>query len=377
MELVDYFEMCPKVRDFFADGVGLQRAHLLKLSPMAYEITKRESLQRAQKSANGLYALEHASVFRDEALKSVDASCCVLRTEVPPSVGKFVCSALIKSRLRDTERAILALDNVAIAGGRAVKIVSSITNAELMRDRADIDLFLYGLSVQAAHAHVLSIYRIVAEGQSSVQVYVTSSALTIKTKRRGAIPVVWQIILRLYETPAQLLHGFDLSACKCLITGDGRACATASFLHAYMNKTLVVDPARNSTSYMARVFKYALKKGFSIVVPGLDRALVQDWVYSTPFHTQRNLASLMRMEREFRKAKMYSTAARCISSVLWDSQVDRSDYGHVRRLVAYSGPMDATLKLEWRVVDPGAQTLNGSFHSLSSKDFYACMRASI
>eukprot|EP00953_Heterococcus_sp_UTEX-ZZ885_P008861 5265-Heterococcus_DN1.PRE.13 len=375
LELVDYFELCDKVRDFFADGVGLQRAHLLQLSPIAYEITTRESIQRAQKSEHGIYALEHGYVYLDTALQTVSSSCCVLRHEVPPSVGRFADSAVIKSRLRDKERAILALNNVAIAGGRAVKVVSDLSMAKLLLDRADVDLFLYGLTVQAAHAHVLAIYNTVAAGQQSVQVYLTDSAITIKTKQCGAAPIVWQIVLRLYETPAQLLHGFDLSACKCLITGDCKAWATASFLHAYVNKTLIVDPARNSTSYMARVFKYALKKGFSIVVPGFDSALVQDWVYSKPCHTLRNLASLVRMEREYKTRRMYMSDAKNISSVLWHSHVDRSDYDNVsRRFVAYDGPMDATLQLTWRTVDPGSQTVNGSFHCLSSKDFSACMR---
>ena len=208
-ELVDFFCMHERTKEYFENGVGLQRANLQLISPMAHAITKVESEQRRTNSTKGLYELHHAHTYRDPALHTVEYDSRILAQEVPPSCGQFPAAHEISSRLRPKEKEVLALGNIVIAGGRAVKIVSDLCQSDLDQDRSDVDLFLYGMDVPAAHAHVQLIYAVLAD--EPVKVYVTSSAITIK---RG--PVMWQIILRLYESPAQILHGFDLSACKCL-----------------------------------------------------------------------------------------------------------------------------------------------------------------
>jgi hypothetical protein len=363
-ELADYLCMDQQTREYFENGVGLQRAHLQQISPMAHAITRLESEQRRSNSTLGIYELEYAHDYKDSNMHAVENESRLLAEEVPPSYGQFSAAHDTIGRLRPKEREILSLGGIVIAGGRAVKIVSDLPQSALDQDRSDVDLFLHGMDLETANAHVQLIYAVLADVH--VKVYVTSSAVTIK---RGS--VTWQIVLRLYESTAQILHGFDISACKCLINEEGKAWGTASFFHAYVNKTLIVDPARNSTSYAVRVIKYCLKKGFSIVVPGLEKPHVSSLVYTEPLHTLTNLASLLRIEHEY-KVRLQDRRsdwckAKVLSAVLWKSRFDRTDYG--QRTPPYSD-FFMNVHLEWRITDPGAQTLNGSFRSLSGSNFY-------
>lgn len=78
----------------------------------------------------------------------------------------------------------------------------------------------------------------------------------------------YQIVLRLYRSKSEILHGFDLGSSA--VGFDGlNVYFTSLSKFCYQNMTNIVDPTRRSTTYETRLCKYH-DRGFNIVVPGLD-----------------------------------------------------------------------------------------------------------
>lgn len=77
-----------------------------------------------------------------------------------------------------------------------------------------------------------------------------------------------QLILRLYKTISEILHGFDLG---CSAIGfDGKQLyftSLSKFSYEYMCN--IVDTTRRSTTYEKRLMKY-FDRGFDIILPHLD-----------------------------------------------------------------------------------------------------------
>ena len=78
-----------------------------------------------------------------------------------------------------------------------------------------------------------------------------------------------QIVLRLYNSPGEILAGFDVDAPCCAYDGD-RVWANPRAIVSMMRQSNTVDMTRRSPSYEVRLAKYALR-GFEVYVPGLKR----------------------------------------------------------------------------------------------------------
>ena len=77
-----------------------------------------------------------------------------------------------------------------------------------------------------------------------------------------------QIVLRLYNTLSEILHGFDLGSSA--VGFDGKdVYFTSLSKFCYENMVNIYDGTRRSTSYEYRLQKY-LNNGFKIVLPNLD-----------------------------------------------------------------------------------------------------------
>ena len=78
-----------------------------------------------------------------------------------------------------------------------------------------------------------------------------------------------QIVLRLNESPEQIIEEFDIDACSVFydgkdVYGNDRSCRALS------TRVNMVDLSYRSWSYEKRLIKYA-KRGLAIGVPGLRR----------------------------------------------------------------------------------------------------------
>lgn len=87
-----------------------------------------------------------------------------------------------------------------------------------------------------------------------------------------SIPVEIQVILRIYNSPSEVLHGFDVDCC-CLGYRNGEIWVTPRAVSALQCGYNTVDFDRLSPSYEYRLAKYAAR-GMAIRVPEFRRASV-------------------------------------------------------------------------------------------------------
>ena len=162
--------------------------------------------------------------------------------------------------------ALMALrPQLVVAGGMVQAILKGNPQAA-----HDIDLFLVGISEAEADAAIGAVVRtLAAEWLDAVEVFRTETCVTIRRRGRDAplTPHV-QVILRLYDTISEVLHGFDLGSCAVAYTGDQVWFTSLSKL-AFECGVNVVDMSRRRASYEHRLLKY-FDRGFAVVMPNLD-----------------------------------------------------------------------------------------------------------
>ena len=91
------------------------------------------------------------------------------------------------------------------------------------------------------------------------------------------IPI--QIIFRIYNSPSEVLHGFDVDSC-CLGYKQGKIWYTGRAANALRAGFNTIDFDRMSPSYEYRLVKYAIR-GMSIYVPDMNRRRIDQIVLST------------------------------------------------------------------------------------------------
>lgn len=117
----------------------------------------------------------------------------------------------------------------------------------------DIDLFLYGLSVEDAFAKVRHIAEVLNANGEVNRILRTHNAITFF---RGWPLRHVQIILRMYDSPADALASFDIDCCACGF--DGSDVLVLRRARLAINRALnVVDPSRESPTYDTRLWKCA------------------------------------------------------------------------------------------------------------------------
>ena len=82
-------------------------------------------------------------------------------------------------------------------------------------------------------------------------------------------PLIVQFVARSYMSRADIVVGFDLDACA--VCYDGKELlALPRAVEAILREANLVDVDRQSETFEQRLIKYAMKKGFDIIVPSVD-----------------------------------------------------------------------------------------------------------
>jgi hypothetical protein len=103
---------------------------------------------------------------------------------------------------------------------------------------------------------------------NSVKVIYNGHTLTISIYDANGYTVDIQLILRIYKTMSDIIHGFDLGSSA--VGFDGKEVYFTSLSKfCYENMVNIYDGTRRSTTYEKRLVKY-FEAGFSIVLPNLD-----------------------------------------------------------------------------------------------------------
>lgn len=161
--------------------------------------------------------------------------------------------------------------NILLAGGKVVQHLF-----EEKRD-CDFDFFIYGISdPEEATARAVEFLKFIhsrlsskkskqesKSGFSRFEVIQSTGSITVNINN-----IRIQVVLRLYKTISEILHGFDLGSSA--VGFDGKQVYfTTLGMFCNGSRVNVVDTTRRSTTYERRLEKY-WNRGFSIVVPYLD-----------------------------------------------------------------------------------------------------------
>lgn len=142
-----------------------------------------------------------------------------------------------------------------VAGGAPLYMVGGIDRL------ADIDIF-FVTSREEAIEILASIYKM-------ERVYITANSVGYREQGLDyTIYDNYQFILRLYQAPTEIVHGFDLDSVGFIYDGDA-VYGTERAIYALNNKVNWFDPDRASPSYTNRLLKYHLR-GYKIELPDLD-----------------------------------------------------------------------------------------------------------
>lgn len=202
--------------------------------------------------------------------KEWDNSLPILRSYVVRKYEDVSKQSIIDTFLDSYEifRAI-DMNNVLIAGGCIVGIIEALSQGKEFDPtrKMDIDLFLYGLTVEEATKKMYYIGDQFMKKYQYGQIYKSRNAITFYQK--GQIEI--QVILRIYDSPSQILHGFDLgsSMIGLFLSGKQDIVTTKFGLYCIEHRINVAIPKYRSTTYERRLGKY-FYRGYNIVMPSID-----------------------------------------------------------------------------------------------------------
>ena len=204
--------------------------------------------------------------------------------KVPPKLTAAL--RILRAACRDMRKTSRGECGAVIAGGGALDSVLDIGPSRV-HDPADWDLFFFGMDAEEAQRALDCL--ILALGSTNVRVTGHAVTITVTTpmdykNRRDydTIHKLWnfrvQVVLRLYANPGQVVLGFDIDACKVAMwLSDAvvaesaaplfHAIATPCAIEAWRTMTMWVDPNLQSETYAERLHKYAVVRGFRVVVP--------------------------------------------------------------------------------------------------------------
>ncbi|KAF4615928.1 hypothetical protein D9613_011323 [Agrocybe pediades] len=197
-------------------------------------------------------------------------------------------------------------NNVVAAGGSVLACLAPLDEEDKVSKRAirkvyhsrayptsDVDLFLWGLTPEQAEVKIKTIYEAVRDS-------VPWDVTCIRTKHTVSIHSQYpyrsvQIVLRLYQSPAEILAGFDIDAPCCAYDGE-RVWANPRAIVAAMRQCNTVDITRRSPSYEVRLAKYS-RRNFEVYVPTLEREKVDPTIYERSIARMEGLARLLVLEK--------------------------------------------------------------------------------
>jgi hypothetical protein len=137
--------------------------------------------------------------------------------------------------------------NIVLAGGSVARVCAMQGRGS----RSDVDLFFWGLSENEATARLEAIVEMF--GNRITHIHRSANAVTIVDDRFKS----YQFIQRLYESPDQIIGGFDVQLCMVLYSPATGLRFTLAGAFAMRHRLNVMDPSRRSLNYEERLYKFA------------------------------------------------------------------------------------------------------------------------
>jgi len=218
--------------------------------------------------------------------------------------------------------------DMCMAGGSCF----SLATEGKFEEGQDIDLFIITKDEKKAEEAILrtlnhlSIFIRGEDGYEPSYMIRTENFISISGTYYDAdfdkeIKVEFQIILRLYNSIAQVISGFDIDCCCVAYDGKQVYCTQRFIRSLYMGYNLV-DPERQSQNYGQRLRKYFLR-GIGLALPGFDpkRSIIS----SIESKKSKGLAKILHLVSY--AESWWSTNSKVGRVELVDSfELDKSDY---------------------------------------------------
>lgn len=173
----------------------------------------------------------------------------------------------IQTKLEELKRITAISPNYFIAGGR---IFSALFGTE----SNDIDIFLHSCNAKQAEQLLFEFYLGINKSLDRIKDY--SATNVTRTKNTVTFNIAthntstdYQFVLRIYQTPSEVLHGFDVDSC-CFGFDGTNIWATQRALYAITHGYNTVNFDRLSPSYEYRLIKYGTR-GMAVKVPNFTR----------------------------------------------------------------------------------------------------------
>lgn len=202
---------------------------------------------------------------------------------------------------------ILQEEPLVIAGGAVLHALTAsegVRTNGLWGDTSDVDLFVHTRDPAEADRIATRVWEALAVDNESwacirsrAVLNMHSFGATNQPWRRRVLQEKCQLILRLYDSPSEILVGFDCDCCGCLYDGSA-LWATPRCLRALQEGVNLLNPLHawpNKPAYEMRLAKYA-HRGFSVAVPGLDKERIDyEVINRTAIDKLRGLARLLKV----------------------------------------------------------------------------------
>ena len=180
---------------------------------------------------------------------------------------------------------LLASGKLLLAGGSVLQaLTAGCRLGHLWGPNTDIDIFLHSCNAEEATQLTKQIFEVVALDNESWSITRGRGVISMiqhtsvqwhggrdESRRHQAMTETVQVILRRYESPAEVLLGFDID-CACAGYDGTSLWALPRCVRALRHSVNVLNPLHAwpvRCAYELRLAKYALR-GYAIAVPGLD-----------------------------------------------------------------------------------------------------------
>ena len=162
-------------------------------------------------------------------------------------------------------------ENILMAGGHICAMLSSAYTG--VSNSIDLDLFIYGIKDKdVANRKLEQLISYFGETHGIYSLNISKSCVSLQLGNRMRI----DIVLRLYNTKSEILHGFDIGASAVGWDGEEILFTTLSkFTYDY--QTIIVDLSRRSTTFEKRLVKYVNRTCYNLIFYDFNMEKINDY----------------------------------------------------------------------------------------------------
>lgn len=162
-------------------------------------------------------------------------------------------------------------ENILMAGGHICAMLSY--SYWVSTSGIDLDLFVYGIKDKnIANRKLEQLISYFDETHGIYSLNISKNCVSLQLGNKMRI----DIVLRLYNTKSEILHGFDIGAAAVGWDGEEILFTTLSkFTYDY--QTIIVDLSRRSTTFEKRLVKYVNRTCYNLIFYDFNMGKIHDF----------------------------------------------------------------------------------------------------